>query len=395
MKKGIFKIIPIACIALYSCNNDPDVIDKPIQQTNPEVQYRTNVEEAIYYASKEMEKYTTNGKKGVSTQVESVFPIVKPNYLKKSTPSQDTLLYLINYKEKGFAITGAQKYTDQIFAISTDSHFQIADTANIPPLRQLINAYAEYVRQDTYGKKRHLSNAQSHENMEEVLYYLPPLIDAEWDQRSGFEELYPRNEPAGCVPVALGMFCYYHKMPSTVNGYTFDWDLMHNIKKPIDMLIQKDGYDMVQRLLYESAKIMGTKNGQTYTTDLVSCMKSYGFSYAYLLNFDPASIKWSMLARNVPFIMIGTSSTKSGHAWIVDGYRETITKTWNYELGFYIERENYLFHCNWGWGGTANGFYKYWNERHFYEFDLTNGPDWGRGTSSSYVFTDGFQYIDY
>ena len=36
-----------------------------------------------------------------------------------------------------------------------------------------------------------------------------------------------------------------------------------------------------------------------------------------------------------------------GHAWVVDGYIDEVKNNVH----------SYYLHCNWGWGGTSNGYY--------------------------------------
>lgn len=50
-----------------------------------------------------------------------------------------------------------------------------------------------------------------------------------------------------------------------------------------------------------------------------------------------------------------------------------------------------------GWGGIADGYYKYANSMGLFDFDTTHGADWGgNGSTSIYKFSENlimFYYI--
>lgn len=111
---------------------------------------------------------------------------------------------------------------------------------------------------------------------------------------------------------------------------------------------------------------------------------------------DINTVKWDILNGREPVILCGNVSGNSiGHAWVVDGYRETETKIPHTNNDDY--QYDYYLHCNWGWGGIADGYYKYANSMGLFDFDTTHGADWGgNGTTSRYEFTDNlimFYYI--
>ncbi len=88
--------------------------------------------------------------------------------------------------------------------------------------------------------------------------------------------------------------------------------------------------------------------------------------------------------RRLPAIIMGRNTNGDGHSWVADGwlYRTRIVYS-IYNDGSkkkYMTQGQRLVHCNFGWGGTANGYYYYG------AFDLRNGPEAGydgEDTSSS------------
>lgn len=55
-------------------------------------------------------------------------------------------------------------------------------------------------------------------------------------------------------------------------------------------------------------------------------------------------------ANNIIFMVGHDTQRKSGHGWIVDAY--------SYCIDPYTKDITYAaVHCNWGWGGTNNGYF--------------------------------------
>lgn len=81
--------------------------------------------------------------------------------------------------------------------------------------------------------------------------------------------------------------------------------------------------------------------------------------------------------------------TWEGHAWVVDGFirRERMVKIYDertLKLSFSSMQSETLFHCNWGWGGTCDGYYasgifntdedpKEWDEKDIHSDSKSNG----------------------
>ena len=63
-----------------------------------------------------------------------------------------------------------------------------------------------------------------------------------------------------------------------------------------------------------------------------------------------------MLDNGSP-VLIGAdrkeNGKRHGHFWVIDGYRLQNQVGSNH----HVYGQRYLMHCNWGWGGVANGYY--------------------------------------
>lgn len=83
-----------------------------------------------------------------------------------------------------------------------------------------------------------------------------------------------------------------------------------------------------------------------------------------------ASLNYSTFA-NGNVILVRGEDSNSGHMWIFDGYTKTVTR------GGKIVKTEYTVHCNWGWGGTANGWYTDY-------YAPSTGGDYGQGKGYIY-----------
>lgn len=381
--KGLFYIM-LTLLALSGCNESID----EVLSKEPISHVESNQDKAISTATKAlqgMRKTTRNYDRDCF--VKEIYPILSRRAVTRAS-NADTLLYLINYNN-GFAIVGAQNYTDQIFAISDNNQMSITDTITNPILANLIKAYANFVNDDVLNKSVQTAKSGTIVN---VLEYMPPLIQAKWGQGVHFCAMYTDGGPAGCVPVAVAQVCYYHKKPQSFNGYQFDWNLMQNIKMYSDFKNNPEAGKQVSRFFYEIAQKMGTKNGSTYESNIVPCFSSMGYDAAYSY-LDIHTIKWGILNGREPAIICATTDV-GRHAWVVDGYRETETKTPRPNGYDYDYQYDYYLHCNWGWDGNADGYYRYANSMGIFEFDTTSGAAWGGdGTNASFVFTKDFRMV--
>lgn len=115
---------------------------------------------------------------------------------------------------------------------------------------------------------------------------------------------------------------------------------------------------------------LGHKIGAEYKTDETSAKSSkaiewldtYGnLNASNLKDYNFNNIKIALDNGNLAYAngykkkktFLGiTTGYAGGHAWVYDGYM--ITKIKYIGVEFYHSE---LLHCNWGWGGSKNGYY--------------------------------------
>lgn len=213
----------------------------------------------------------------------------------------------------------------------------------------------------------------SNEEYLESRVNIPVLITSHWHQDSPYNDLCPRitdgniKTAAGCVAIAAAQVAYYWrkdnpqmtsvdtptypygKAPVTESipaGTEFQWDLMMDSYT----LDESDEEKMsVARLVY----IIGTSAYLQYGASTGGQIKDIvnPFYRQFNLNAKQANktkfsqeeweeLLYDNLEKSQPVVYAGSSGS-SGHAVVLDGY----------------DAELNLFHFNFGWGGSGDGYY--------------------------------------
>ena len=202
-----------------------------------------------------------------------------------------------------------------------------------------------------------------------------PLITSMWNQDNPYNEFCPSDPAgpgghvyAGCVATAMCMVMNYYKYPVTGNGQhsynasgygtqtanygatTYEWDAMQNTVGSVS----GQGIPANALLQYHAGvavNMMYAPDGSgAYSADVPYALKTY-FKYSpaiqYVTRGGYTVTNWeNMLIEQLDAlkpIYYSGQSPDGGHAWVCDGYQKIGTST--------------MFHFNFGWGGSANGYY--------------------------------------
>ena len=181
-----------------------------------------------------------------------------------------------------------------------------------------------------------------------------------WSQEAPFNNNIPGRRLTGCVGVALAEILKYHTYPENRpaalaadgGATTYSWQDMRNDNYRTGYSM--DEADAVAALVADAAIAIGTDFGMSSSSAFevkvpyaLTSMFGYdsGVSYKKRAEMDKAS--WDALIVNEidegrPVLYSG-QDVSSGHAFVCDGYE--------------IRGGAVYFHINWGWGGSANGYY--------------------------------------
>lgn len=271
----------------------------------------------------------------------------------------------------GFVIVSGDDTTIPILGYSFDE--KISDAGNLPApfLWWLTNISDEISRSRSMSSRQVSKVSQSWVNPRSGNIVIE-LETAKWNQHSPYNDQCPMDGAerslTGCTATAIAIVMRYHKWPTygkgTTDGYVteekgiyvesrnlnhaYNWDEMP--------LTYNSGYSDNQAK--EVATLMAdiaTAIGADFTSETTSAavktdVMFNNFDYnpgmyrAYKENY--AYDKWIEILENEisslrPVLYDGDDSNRdSGHQFVLDGYTD-----------------DEYFHVNWGWGGSANGYF--------------------------------------
>lgn len=203
---------------------------------------------------------------------------------------------------------------------------------------------------------------------EDVTEYIPMMIRTIWHQGTPFDLHTPirrglrpsspiGRSPAGCAPVALAQLLTRLAVEHNSRN-----PLYHSLERvsALDPGITSTAAEreMAGRFLSEIGEALST----IYTTDfgltwpwrILLLLRRMGFSRARLHWWGLRGTIEQSLRSGLPVILTAGREDLTFHTWLVDGLLRT--------------RDALYLHCNFGWGGRVNGYYR------FGHYDVAEGP---------------------
>ncbi len=205
---------------------------------------------------------------------------------------------------------------------------------------------------------------------------IQPLINTQWGQaesNDGCRGAYnyycfningdecDHNCPAGCVAVAMAQIMKYWTFPMIIpwRCWQFDWYNMpnqiiarynpryHTQKEATSKLIYNCGTSV--HTIYCHDTICSSSVPYIRMGDVIIALRdTFGYSESMEIKYRSNEINWESLLinelqQNRPLFYFGIGTR--GHAFVCDGC--------------YVDPEQQLFyfHFNWGWTGTADGYF--------------------------------------
>ena len=283
-------------------------------------------------------------------------------------------LYIFNVgDDNGFVIVSGEDRTVDILGYSDTGHI---DTDDMPEgLRDLLNQYTDIIKRISLDTNFKTSTEQS---LHRISGKAPiaPLLECKWNQSAPFNTQCPvlpdgNNCAVGCTAVAMAQVMYYHKWPAQttreIGAYTSETNSFDIESVPAGTMIdwdnilptyQKNTYngtpseDAVANLM----KLCGRSVRMNYDTSSGAYLSSVMYALDAIFDYEAKTMKYVFrsnysydewqellykeLEENRPILFQGQKSVSS-HAFVCDGYDS-----------------DDLFHINWGWGGTSDGYYR-------------------------------------
>ncbi len=271
--------------------------------------------------------------------------------------------------QKGFVIASADDRTEPIFGYTLNGKF---DKANLPEgLCDLLSYYAKELQLlDQRGETvTHLATRAGNNRTP-----IEQLMETQWNQSAPYNNNCPMDgkerSVTGCVATAMAQIMFYHKWPQNmlakpIAAYTtktkqiqcealestsFEWEVMLHSYQGNPYKESEEAVAKLMRYVGQSLKMdYSAEASSTNSGNCVSALSNYfGYSKGMKLvqRSDYAYEEWNNLIynelkNNRPVYYSASTQTRSGHAFVCDGYKE-----------------GDFFHINWGWGGMSDGYYR-------------------------------------
>ena len=279
-----------------------------------------------------------------------------------SNDNHDKAAYYVFNASRGYVIVAGDDRAPAVLGYSDQGTF---DPRDVPEaMQELLDGYAAQINALGQGAKAdlHLSNGRP----------VSPLVSAAWSQNSPYNMRLPfingKHAYVGCVATAMAQVMYYWKWPNrpttAIPAYTtnnlsiampslpivdFDWAHMQDTYLTSDSTsVEALAAATLSLYCAQSVKMDFKRTASSaYSSDIPYALTNY-FGYSSDMRYYQRQLfttdEWeqliySELSARRPVLYSGSTST-SGHAFICDGYDG-----------------NGLFHINWGWNGTSNGYF--------------------------------------
>jgi len=174
---------------------------------------------------------------------------------------------------------------------------------------------------------------------------------------------------AGCSNIAVGQMCAYHKFPNYFpeTGLPIsesEWNLIRTVESYNNGVYNagsNNAKNLVCLVISDLGKgnksSWGIKQTSTSRANVCRYLLRLGYSNVSTFNYSHGGIS-TMLASGYPVLVRGDKIVSSNddmdgeladHMWVIDGYGSVASLTGSSRIS--------LVHCNFGWGGIADGWY--------------------------------------
>ena len=188
---------------------------------------------------------------------------------------------------------------------------------------------------------------------------------------------------AGCGIIATAQILAYNKLtygigPDRIGAYTIDWarvesaiENKYNDSKYSYTIIESHALAVLCKSIADEIITSYSQYGTSTTiSEVEEFLEDYGYDNVHDWNYDGDWVYAMVAERGLPVFVQGTcTACGRGHAWVIDGYYQyeeiytltttnthmngsTSTSTSEVSSGYVT-----LVHCNFGWGGSENGYY--------------------------------------
>lgn len=386
-----FLALLVCCAWLSSCENEQD--NNAISpRLSHKVKFERDLSDAYRIAREHATSLTNTTRSGDSRQIAHNDVHYLTTEATRATDGFDTLYYVVNYEDdKGFAIIPKNKLLPDVVVLTEQGNYNGEETDN-----ELFNMFMSgakaYATNSTRKPDSIILNPQVPRPVYTdtiticTTYNIRPKIATLWWQEAPFNTFCIDNGsicPAGCAAIAIGQIMGYYRYPTQinltypgrdVNQQALNWNVINGIPFHYHGDICDDHLPMA-RLIRE----IGEQVNMTYTTEesytndnkVRQALSHFGYARSGIKDYNTTDIVTSLQADRLVYFSALDAIAGDGHAMLIDGFIEISkhTRIWEGPALWPADQpfpwvlitdnttiERYI-HCNFGWGGTANGWY--------------------------------------
>lgn len=262
-------------------------------------------------------------------------------------------LYCYNISDGGFVFVGSVGGDACVIGYADKG---CIDTANMPEAMRL---WMESVGGEVLGERGEVSDVRSS---------ISPIVECEWSQTEPYNLQCPKNGSkytvTGCVATAMAQALYSIQPAgcAALDAYTtktirlkcdalpattFNWQLLQTTYTERDKGAAADEIARLMRYCGQATEMDYSSASGTPAENVIYALRgafNLSNSCHQIFRQDYTLQQWENiiygeLSARRPVIICGNTTTE-GHAFVCDGYDS-----------------NGLYHINWGWNGSCNGYF--------------------------------------
>lgn len=367
-KNILYLIILIATTACSSTGLD----EAALLQSNPSSSHKTSTKipenEALWIAKRVLTSTSTR-----SYIADPTIDYVVSNTDTRSESGNDTLAYVYNFSNQGFAIIATERLSNPVLAFSPTGTFSLE---NEIVKGNFISNLEDYYDSEDYQNSTNIEDF-------DACYQSTPYISAYLNQGNPWNKYVVIDHPdcpVGCVAVATANVICNSKIAINYHNTKFQLKSMilaiaekmnstnsigsENVTKSIIKRIT--GRPRIPKYTYEQAVdsmakilyLIGLDVNMVYTSKGSGTNSKYAYNLCKSIGINVTTdySKYNFLdvfnyLQNDHIIYMRGEDPEGGHAWVCDGYSYCVDL---YDKTKITKR---YIHIDWGWGGSCNGYY--------------------------------------
>lgn len=386
MRKILFML---AAILFVACGDLDLGLTHKQEFRNP---YAVTPEEAVQLLQTVIGGETTR-----TISVSDIKTLNKSDFLPTTRGASDSeVIYIVDIEDGGSAILGADKRMEPIYAVLDKTKISAEDLLISHETRSgegsedigdyilglLNNAIvADMGDVSPAGIEMPRVPRDQYWTETNVIARQEPLLKTQWDQYPPFNRNYDINPNtgvryyAGCGPIALAQILYYNRFPNSINGVTFDWDLIeeyevgnNNHSESATIEIGNFVYQIKEGTGAICGNVKDPSSNATsiYPSDAQTFLSTIGYTNPTLEDYSLLQVTNMVSKKQLPVFVSGVPAySDAGHAWVIDGCNVYCIEEWRrhyitellYEDNIESSESFELVHCNFGWEGDCDGDY--------------------------------------